>query len=108
MQLNNDFEEEQSPDAFLKERKQLRNEQLEPFEYAKQKLRNSIKIKSRKRIRMQLNNDFEEEQSPDAFLKERKQLKNQQLELIEEEVSSESESSDENDKKPTKPQQGRS
>ena len=44
---------------------------------AKQKLRNSIKIKSRKRIRMQLNNDFEEEQSPDAFFKERKQLKNQ-------------------------------
>jgi hypothetical protein len=74
---------------------------------AKQKLRNSIKIKSRKRIRMQLNIDFEEEQSPDAILKERKQLRNQWLEPIEEEVSSESERSNENDKRPAKPKQAR-
>jgi len=56
---------------------------------------------------MQLNNDFEEEQSPDAILKERKQLRNKWLEPIEEEVSSESERSNENDKRPAKPKQAR-
>ena len=56
---------------------------------------------------MQLKNDFEEEKSPDAILKERKQLRNKWLEPIEEEVSSESERSNENDERPTKPKQAR-
>ncbi len=57
---------------------------------------------------MQLNIDFEEEESPDAFLKERKQLRNQQLEPIQEEVSSESENSDDNDQRPAKLKQAKS
>jgi hypothetical protein len=60
---------------------------------AKQKARNSILIKKRKRIRHQALNDLIEEESPDAYIRERKQIRNWKLEPIEEEeVSSESES----------------